>query len=133
MTEKVKLRLQGRETCEKHNKALKIAFDAVTGTLVCNQCLFEQQLEQSHSSVEVKQEPAEYNQSHVFTALITRELKTKFDELYRGYKEGLCDVAEIDHANVRDMLVGQARQFFASVRSRVQTVRHDVNQRVSAS
>ena len=57
--------------------------------------------------VEVKLEstPAEYNQSHMFTALITRELKNKFDELYRGYKDGLCDVAEIDHANVREMLL----------------------------
>ena len=49
---------------------------------------------------------AEVNQSHLFTALITRELKKKFDELYRGYKDGLCDVAEIDHANVREMLLG---------------------------
>lgn len=94
----------------KH-KAYKIAYDAATESLVCNQCLFEQQLAAHHhnsgTTDEVKLESAaEYNQSHLFTALITRELKTKFDELYRNYKDGLCDVAEIDHANVREMLLG---------------------------
>ena len=28
----------------------------------------------------------------MFTALITRELKNRFDGLYKQYKDGLCDV-----------------------------------------
>ena len=49
----------------------------------------------------------------MFTALITKELKQKFDSLYKTYKEGLCDIAEIDHHNVKELLLEQAKEFFA--------------------
>ena len=54
---------------------------------------------------------------------MTRELKSKFDNLYKGYKDSLCDVAEIDHNNVKQLLVDQANTFFASVRSKVASTR----------
>ena len=56
-------------------------------------------------SSQAKPEALEFNQHHMFTALMTREIKTNFDTLYKGYKDGLCDVAEINHANVKDLLL----------------------------
>ena len=75
----------------------------------------------------VKLEEHELNQNHIFTALMTRDLKTKFDSLYKTYKDGLCDVAEIDHDNVKELLLGQAKTFFSHMRSKVTSIRHDVN------
>lgn len=69
----------------------------------------------------------------MFTALITRELKNRFDGLYKQYKDGLCDVAEIDHKNVKELLLDQAKTFFGNMRTKVTQVRHEVNQRVRQS
>lgn len=97
LTSKVRQQMAGREKCEKH-RAYKVAFDADSNSLMCNQCLFEQQLAKSGPS---KPEQLEFNQHHMFTALMTRDLKNKFDSFYKGYKDGLCDVAEIDHDHVK--------------------------------
>lgn len=102
--------MAGREKCTIHN-AYKVAWDPETNQLVCNQCLFEKQLK-SHKAGEIKVEEHEFNQQHIFTALITRDLKTKFDNLYKTYKDGLCDVAEIEHSNVKEILTEQAKTFF---------------------
>ena len=39
--EKIKESMRGKEQCHKHKGAYKIAYDAVSESLVCNQCLFE--------------------------------------------------------------------------------------------
>ena len=103
--------MQGREKCEKH-RAYKVAFDADTQTLMCNQCLFEQQTGKSSAEDVVKLEEHEFNQHHMFTALMTRDLKNKFDDQYKTYKDSLCDVSEIDHTNVKKLLLEQAQTFF---------------------
>lgn len=41
----------------------------------------------------------------MFTALITRDLKRKFDKEYKTYKDGLCDVAEVDPDNVKKLMI----------------------------
>ena len=69
----------------------------------------------------------------MFTALMTRELKTKFDREYKTYKDSLCDVAEIDHENVKQLLLSQAKNFFGSMRSKGASLRHDVNQKIQSS
>ena len=129
MTIKIKRQMAGREKCMKH-KAYKVAFDDDSNTLMCNQCLFEQQMGKSSQA---KPEALEFNQHHHFTALMTRDIKTKFDGLYKGYKDGLCEVAEIDHANVKELLLEQGKTFFATMRTKVANVRHEVNERVRNS
>ena len=64
---------------------------------------------------------------------MTRDLKTRFDGLYKQYKDGLCDVSEINHKNVKELLEVQAKMFFANVRSRVGECRLEVNRRVRES
>ena len=64
---------------------------------------------------------------------MTRDLKSRFDGLYRQYKEGLCDVAEIDHGNVKELLSEQAKTFFETLRIKVAQVRRQVQQKVSDS
>jgi hypothetical protein len=83
------------EICEKH-KMYKVAFEPVSGQQMCNQCLFEMQ----RVKAEVSQEPQQ-----MFTALITRDLKRKFDGHYKQYKDSLCDVAEVDPKNVKAQMV----------------------------
>lgn len=124
--------MAGREKCTKHN-AYKVAFDADSNSLMCNQCLFEQQLSHNKSPAKADTSAQEFNQHHMFTALITRELKNRFDGLYKQYKDGLCDVAEIDHKNVKELLLDQAKTFFGTMRTKVTQVRHEVNQRVRQS
>jgi len=55
----------------------------------------------------------------MFTALITRDLKHKFDGLYKQYKDGLDDVAEVDSKNVKEILTQQTIEFFAEIRKQV--------------
>ena len=76
-------------------KTSSVAFDPATNTLMSNQSLF-------NSSSQTRED---FNQKFMFTALITKELKQKFDSLYKTYKEGLCDIAEIDHQNVKELLL----------------------------
>ena len=134
MTEKIKRQMAGREKCEIHN-AYKVAWDAELKVTTCNQCLFLKQRNASASESQgiVKLEEHEFNQHHMFTALMTRELKTKFDREYKTYKDSLCDVAEIDHENVKQLLLSQAKNFFGSMRSKVASLRHDVNQKIQSS
>ena len=53
----------------------------------------------------------------LFTALITRDLKRKFDREYKAYKDGLCDVAEVEPDNVKELMMFQANEFFANVKA----------------
>ena len=85
-------------------KTSSVAFDPSTNQLMSNQSLF-------NSSSQTQRE--DFNHKFMFTALITKELKQKFDSLYKTYKEGLCDIAEIDHHNVKELLLEQAKEFFA--------------------
>lgn len=104
MTIKVKRRMQGRERCPKTGNYV-VAYDPITSRPLCHQCLFDLKKTQNQSD------------QNMFTALMTRDLKSRFDEQYRQYKDSLCDVAEIDHANVKDLLCGQAKLFFAQLRT----------------
>ena len=52
----------------------------------------------------------------MFTAIITRELKKKYDQAYKGYKDNLCDTSEIEVANVKENMLNQVNEYFANVR-----------------
>ena len=91
---------------------------------MCNQCLFELQTVKT----EAFQEP-----QRMFTALITRDLKRKFDREYKQYKDSLCDVAEVDPGNVKKLIVTQVHDFFTNVRNQVKQVRAEINGRVKSS
>jgi hypothetical protein len=111
------------EMCEKH-KQYKVAYEPISGQQMCNQCLFEMQ----SVKTETVQEPQK-----MFTALITRDLKRKFDKEYKQYKDSLCDVAEVDPTNVKTLMVNQVTDFFANVRNQVTVVRTEIKERVKTS
>ena len=69
----------------------------------------------------------------MFTAIITREVKKKYDQAYKNYKENLCDTSEIEVANVKEQMISQVTEYFKSIRSQVQTLRTQVNQRITQS
>jgi hypothetical protein len=53
----------------------------------------------------------------LFTALITRDLKRKYDKEYQTYKDGLCDIAEVDPEHVKAHMLTQAKDFFKNIRT----------------
>jgi len=111
------------EICEKH-KSYKVAYEPQSGQQMCNLCLFELQAVKSEETKEPQ---------HLFTALITRDLKRKFDREYKIYKDSLCEVAEVDPDNVKSHMVSQVQEFFAAVRNQVKVVRQEVTGRVKGS
>ena len=111
------------ELCEKH-KQYKVAYEPHSGQQMCNQCLFEIQAVKAENAGEPQK---------MFTALITRDLKKKFDQQYKTYKDSLCDVAEVDPENVKKLMISQVKEFFATVRGQVKFVRSDIGQRVKTS
>lgn len=89
-----------------------------------NQFLFELQRVKTESTAEPQP---------MFIALITRDLKRKFDSQYMQYKDSLCDVAEVDPKNVKALMFTQVQDFFTNVRTHVKQVRHEINSRVKSS
>ena len=41
----------------------------------------------------------------MFTAIITRDVKKKYDQAYKNYKENLCDTSEIEVSNVKEQML----------------------------
>lgn len=81
------------EKCQKHN-LFKTAYDIEKKVDMCNKCLFEQQsAAKSHSNSGLESgksnlgKAQKMQQFGMFTALITRDLKNKFDTQYVNYKK----------------------------------------------
>ena len=68
-----------------------VAFDPVTGQQISNQQLFSQRHQQPHPQM--------------FTALVTRDLKKKFDGVYTDYKLNRDNVSDIKPSRVQSHLV----------------------------
>jgi hypothetical protein len=71
---------------------LAVGFEKDTNKLVTLKDLFE--------TAKVKSE----NTSVMFTPLITKQLKKKFDAAYATYKESRGDIAEVEPVYVKEML-----------------------------
>ena len=69
----------------------------------------------------------------MFTAIITRDVKKKYDQAYKNYKENLCDTSEIEVSNVKEQMLTQVSEYFSRVRSQVTQLRTEVNQRITES
>ena len=96
----------GQTSSSNNNMAsqeLKVAFDPISRTMMTQKELFER---------------TKGTQPHIsmFTALITKDLKKKYDANYKAYKDSLCEVAEVDPGHVKEMLINSTKEFFHGVR-----------------
>ena len=113
-----------------------VAWDPISQTMMNNTQLYVRYREMSEKleTEEPVQQAQEQKEPNVmFTAIITRELKKKYDGAYKQYKDNLCDTSEIEVNNVREQLLSQVNEYFSNVRSQVTAMRTEVNQRVKES
>ena len=75
--------MNGPEFCLRHNEA-NVGMVPNTKEIVCNSCIFEKKL------MAVK-----------FTALVSKELRTQFNEAFGKYKDGMNQINGVDSALVK--------------------------------
>ena len=86
------------DMCLLHPKQPIIAFNMTTNKLVCKLCMF---LKPSPGEPGFGQGPPKI----IPTALITKTLKTQFDQTFLEYKQNLCDILELTESNnIQDLL-----------------------------
>ena len=69
--------------CSLHPQHPIIAFNQTSGELVCKMCLYTQR---GGGIGKMKIVP---------TAMITKTLKSSYDQTFNNYKQNLCDVSEL--------------------------------------
>ena len=102
--------------CAQHKHPF-IAYATATESLLCKLCMF--------------QSPKTLGQI-IPTALLTKSLKTQYDNTYLQFKQSLCDVSEVSEPdNVREVLREEIRRYFIQIRREVAMARRDALDKVS--
>jgi hypothetical protein len=82
-----------------------VGFEKDTNKLVTLKDLFETAKVKSESS------------GVLFTPLITKQLKKKFDAAYANYKESRGDIAEIEPQYVKELYIQKCNEYFNELRA----------------
>ena len=69
----------------------------------------------------------------MFTALVTRDLKKKFDSVYTDYKLNRDNVSDIKPSHVQSHLVRQTSEYFKALREQVCHTKLNVRERIKNS
>ena len=97
-----------------------VGFEKDTNKLVTLRDLYESAKVKSESGV-------------MFTPLITKQLKRRFDTAYASYKESRGDIAEIEPQYVRELLQNKCTEFFNELRYQVKTSQEQCTERIRKS
>ncbi|CDW90665.1 macronuclear development protein 3 [Stylonychia lemnae] len=89
---------------------------------MCNKCLYESSKIKNESSV-----------SALFTPLITKDLKRKYDQAYLQYKESRCEVAEIETEHIKEIMVNRVKDFCKELQEQVNRCEEIIKQRIKDS
>eukprot|EP00347_Sterkiella_histriomuscorum_P001966 403369982 len=113
-----------QELCQKHNEQ-KVAFDRDSNQLLCNKCIFENQ--------KIKSESSNAHSQTVFTPLITKDIKKRYDQAYKVFTERATNIEDIEPEKVKKLLIQQVRNYFQELRNQLKNQQSVVNQKIQSS
>jgi len=93
-----------------------VAFFQDSKEILCNTCIYERKL-----------------QGLKFSAIVTKDLKSKFDDSYKQYLAGLGKVGEINPQLAKDSLKTTANDFFKKLSEQVHQLRSSVLEKIKRS
>lgn len=83
-------------------------------------------LKDLYEGAKVKQESS----GVMFTPLITKQLKKRFDAAYTTYKDSIGDVSEVEPDCVRELLKTKCNDFFTELKGEVERLKSEVREKI---
>ncbi|CDW74940.1 UNKNOWN [Stylonychia lemnae] len=109
--------------CQRHNER-KVALDQLTNQQICNKCLFENQ--------KIKLENSQ-NQNPLFTPLITKDIKKRYDQQLAIYKDNLQKVQFIQEDYVKQKLTSEVQNYFKELKHQLTLIQTQLNNKIQSS
>ena len=103
-----------------------VAYSRKLGRLVCNQCIFQENAENTNSDCS---DPLELD----FTSFVAQELKELFDAKFKMYKTQLSQMQQVAPTKISGQLETTVNNFFVSIDKQIKSIEAEYIDKLNSS